>query len=245
MIRRISVGFSLFMLCLGGSLWARSVAVIELFTSEGCSSCPSAEHLLNELVREESSSERAIYPLAFHVDYWNYLGWEDRLADPIFTQRQRDYRQRMRLRSIYTPQMIVNGTNQFVGSDEACARKAIVQALNQPIKTGLVLRLLKNKKGTLKVAYQVAHTEASWQLHVTLVEKMTSNEVQRGENRGRFLKHANVVRILQTVALSSRTQRGEVSLRIPRDLSSDYFVMAYVQDAGTGAIVGAQDLKLF
>src|SRR5690242_801257 len=106
----------------------RRPVVVELFTSEGCSSCPPADALLAELVSKQPIDDVQIIPLAFHVDYWNNLGWMDRFSAPKFTQRQRDYGQAMKLRSIYTPQMVVNGHEEFVGSDREAAQKAIAQA---------------------------------------------------------------------------------------------------------------------
>src|SRR5258706_10393726 len=92
------------------------IAVIELFTSEGCSSCPPADALLAEILRDARGKNLAIYPLAFHVDYWDHLGWRDPYSDPAYSARQRGYSRTFHRDSIYTPQMIINGVSEFVGS---------------------------------------------------------------------------------------------------------------------------------
>ena len=103
---------------------------MELFTSEGCSSCPPANALLERITQRTRKQGLRVYPLSFHVDYWNELGWKDPFSDTAYTRRQRQYGQAMALSSIYTPQMIVNGTDQFVGHRQAIADKSIGKALN-------------------------------------------------------------------------------------------------------------------
>ncbi|MEL7087271.1 MAG: DUF1223 domain-containing protein, partial [Planctomycetota bacterium] len=104
-------------------------AVVELFTSEGCSSCPPAEAVLNRLDRDARQGHQRIFTLAFHVDYWNRLGWTDPFSDRAYSDRQRDYAVTLRERSIYTPQMVVNGTTGFVGSHARRAGQEIGRAL--------------------------------------------------------------------------------------------------------------------
>src|SRR3954452_5453128 len=94
----------------------KAFAVIELFTSEGCSSCPPADELVSRLLSENKQN---IYILSFHVDYWNRLGWKDSFSDPAFSARQKQYANYLSLDGVYTPQIVVNGEHQFVGSDES------------------------------------------------------------------------------------------------------------------------------
>lgn len=112
------------------------VAVVELFTSEGCSSCPPAEELVAELSRE---AKAGVFLLAFHVDYWNYLGHADRFSTPAHSRRQRDYAKAWKSERVYTPQMVVNGTSEFVGSDGERARREIALALRRPSDVGVTI----------------------------------------------------------------------------------------------------------
>lgn len=105
----------------------RGFALVELFTSEGCSSCPAAEELAARIQQE--SAGKPVYVLAFHVDYWDHQGWKDRYSDPAFSQRQKDYSGWLGTSDIYTPQMVVNGRKEFVGSDEGTLRSALDKAL--------------------------------------------------------------------------------------------------------------------
>lgn len=106
-------------------------AVVELFTSEGCSSCPPADRLLGDFVDDARNNDKRIFALAFHVDYWNYLGWEDIYASSEFSDRQRTYAEALKTNRIYTPQMIVNGNDEFVGSNRNRAKKSIRSALKK------------------------------------------------------------------------------------------------------------------
>ena len=104
-------------------------AVVELFTSEGCSSCPPADKVVAKLLKEHKSN---VYVLGYHVDYWDDLGWKDIFSNNIFTQRQKAYAKAFKLSSVYTPQIVVNGTEQFVGSDEGKLNNAVAKNLQQP-----------------------------------------------------------------------------------------------------------------
>ena len=220
----------------------RSIVVVELFTSEGCSSCPVAEDLLNRLVREGSSENFRVYPLAFHVDYWDYLGFKDRFAQVDFTQRQQEYRGRMFLNSLYTPQIIVNGTQDFVGSNEKEIRKAIINALKKETTLDIDLVLVDNIKSRLTLAYSLSMLKNTWKLITVIVQKQARTDVDKGENRGRSLEHLNVVRAMSEQNLTSKN--GEVAIKIPKLMESSFFIMAYVQDTLTGEIIGAKDLLI-
>lgn len=211
-----------------------SVAVIELFTSQGCSSCPAADKLLSELSKNEN-----IIPLSFHVSYWNYLGWKDPYSSEQFTERQRTYAKKLKLRSIYTPQMIVNGTSEFVGSNRSRAESAVKNAISsQEIR----LNAIEQKQNSVVFNYSISGTIENEWLNVALVERHVKNEVPRGENRGRVLEHDNVVRVFKTLEAS---QSGSVSLTLPGNLNAgNTMVIAYVQKQNTFEITGAAKLAL-
>jgi hypothetical protein len=192
---------------------APPVALVELFTSEGCSSCPPADRLLGELV---DSSDRRIYALAFHVDYWDDLGWPDPFASSTYTARQQTYARAFASREMYTPQMIVNGTEGFTGSDRDRAETAIHEALSQPSTLRLDLHPRWTAAGALTVDYEVSEAPPAASLVVALVEHRTLTHVLRGENAGRTLRHENVVRSLATASLE--VARGSVTVDLPRAL---------------------------
>ena len=158
---------------------ASGFAVVELFTSEGCSSCPPADKLLAELAHRPG-----VYALEFHVDYWNSLGWRDPYSAAAYTQRQQAYGD-----DIYTPQMVVNGTNLFVGSNRQRAEAAIDQALAAAPRVTLTVQ--RQDRG---ISYQADHAPEGARLCVAVVDAHQTSKVTRGENEGRTLEHARVVR---------------------------------------------------
>jgi hypothetical protein len=211
-------------------------AVVELFTSEGCSSCPPADKLLSELVADAQKTGKRIYPLAFHVDYWNYLGWTDAFSLPAFSQRQKRYADALHATQVYTPQMIVSGKEQFVGSDHVRAMRAIKVALENPATVDVTLRIAPDP---LTVRYEVTNTPKGAVLHIALVERHLESKVTRGENAGRALRHENVVRVFETVRLDE-TNTGKVILNIPSSTKLDNVsVIGFVQDPKTMLILGA------
>jgi hypothetical protein len=221
------------------------VAVVELFTSEGCSSCPAAESLLNELDVEARASRLPVYALAFHVDYWNYLGWIDRFSTKRFADRQRAYAQARDERSVYTPQMIINGRTAFVGSSAAQARSTIAAELAKPAPVSVVVSVKRtpteDRRGPDKrarVSVRVAAAPAGSQLHIALVANDQSSKVTRGENRGRLLVHRGVVRDLHSRAVSDGP--AHTSFDLPSDVSRDQLeVVAFVSDGASLTILGA------
>jgi hypothetical protein len=194
---------------------AHGVAVVELFTSEGCSSCPAADDVLADLSRSPRSPAAGglVFTLAFHVDYWDDLGWPDRFASPELTARQRGYARAFGLRGMYTPQMVVGGTEQFTGSDRDSADAAIARALAHPAPVHLTLRAKKIVPGSFAVDWTATGVPAGEQLSLALVETATSTAVRAGENAGRTLHHANVVRALVSLPLSGPS--GTATLALP------------------------------
>src|SRR4051812_7037792 len=182
----------------------RAPIVVELFTSEGCSSCPPADVLLQKLADDEAGAP--VIALGEHVDYWDHQGWKDRFSSAALTARQQVYAARFNVDSIYTPQMVVDGRAELVGSDAAAARRAIDRAAAQP--HGLV-RISLDADGsgtrssrlavTIAVAELPAVSRGGADLVVAITEDQLWSDVKRGENRGRVLKHAAVVRQLTTI----------------------------------------------
>ena len=215
------------------------IAVVELFTSQGCSSCPPADKLLEEIAASAEKSKLDIYCLSFHVDYWNKLGWTDPFSDAGYTNRQREYSQELNLRSIYTPQMIVNGTKQFVGSDRAIAKQAIATALAEKPTVTIELEATAKVK-TIAVAYKLSNAPQGAILNVAWTQAEATSNPNRGENNGRKLHNINIVRDFQTVNLDNT--KGDATLT--RHDVKIGTVIAYVQEANTGRILGASSYNI-
>ena len=195
-----------------------SPAVVELFTSEGCSSCPSADALLATYAQKGD-----VILLSEHVDYWNRLGWKDRFSSALFSNRQSAYARRFNLDSVYTPQAIVNGEAQFVGSDEAALRRALDRATTKATVT------LAPMEHGYHIASTGVNVPADLVLAVVLPPQTT--RVERGENGGRTLTHVGVVRELK---LLGPAEKG-YDVALPQGAS----LVAFVQARGYGRILGA------
>jgi hypothetical protein len=230
---------------------ANGVAIVELFTSEGCSSCPPADELLAKLVENSRAkaapdAARRVYPLAFHVDYWNSLGWRDRFSDAAFSQRQQQYASASKSDRIYTPQMIVNGTTEFVGSDAAAAKRAIAEAQSHAADVEVKLSpTASNPRNAYAVECDVddvSRLPEGAVLNVALVERGLETAVKHGENGGRTLKHDNVVRWFTTVAPK---KHDAIRIPLPDDLRRENAsIIAYVQQKGPGGVLGATAMDL-
>ncbi|MEO0514670.1 MAG: DUF1223 domain-containing protein [Planctomycetota bacterium] len=221
-------------------------AVVELFTSEGCSSCPPAERLLNQINQDHGAEGERVFVLAFHVDYWNRLGWTDPFSDPAYAQRQREYAAAFNNRSIYTPQMVVNGQAEFVGSRAAEAHRQIRQTrqADRPADVGVGLKVRRDADTqTLHIDWQIDHVIDGTALQFAVVEDGLVTDVTRGENRGKTLEHDGVVRVFYT--LQPEGTRGFFTLNHPDDLQPKRAaVVAFLQDLNTMKIIGAHRVAL-
>lgn len=215
------------------------VAVVELFTSQGCNSCPPADAALRQIASVADDNELPVYVLSFHVDYWNRLGWTDPYSDASYSARQRAYASASGSKRVYTPQMIVSGRTEFLGSDKSKAHEAITKALGRRSLSKVSLTVSKlSGSGNLGVSYEVNGSREGRLLNVAIVETPRANKVDRGENGGRTLQHVNVVRAFETVRLDDAA--GQVELKLPEELDVEHAeVIAYVQDPKTLAITGA------
>lgn len=215
-------------------------AVVELFTSEGCSSCPPADALLSEIHADAVKRVRSVYTLAFHVDYWDRLGWADPFGDKTHSQRQRDYAKAFDSERVYTPQMIVNGTEEFVGSDRERARRAIDAALKQrPLAKIYLDATFTKDERAVAIDYSVNEAPVPMVLNIALVESGLVSKVERGENKGKTLRHDNVVRAFEVVP-PEKIRKGRVTLRLPKSLLlENAAIVAYLQKQSDRAVAGA------
>ncbi len=208
-------------------------ALVELFTSEGCSSCPPADEAIGRL----KGSKYNVYVLSFHVDYWNYLGWKDAFSNAEYSIRQQEYGALFHLNSIYTPQIIVNGKTQFVGSDETRLRQSIESSLKEAPAAEIYLKIQSSNISEVNVSWNTPPT-AGLTMHIALVQKFTKDFIQRGENKGQTLNHYFTVRDFQSVGALAGS--GISRLSIPTGLqNSDCLIVAFLQDPKTGYITGA------
>ena len=223
-------------------LKAPPFAVVELFTSEGCSSCPPADRLASQIYKSYKSQNKPVFVLAFHVDYWDYIGWKDRFAKHEFSERQHLYGEKFNLGSIYTPQMIVNGETQFVGSDSEAAENAIKDVLKTNSQYGISMEVSWVDSKQLKIKYNLTSAPENAVINIALVEKNLSTDVKRGENSGRKLEHDNVVREFDT---SIAKEKSERKLRVAEDITlTNSTLIAYVQDKNSFKILGAVSSSL-
>jgi hypothetical protein len=168
------------------SAGAEPRAVLELFTSQGCSSCPAADKLLGELAKDPS-----LVPLTLAVDYWDYLGWKDTLALKGHTARQRAYASARGDRDVYTPQMVVNGISHVLGSDKAAIERAIDQSRKQALVIGIQASVAGDK---LTVSVPAKDGGAAGEIWLCPITKTVPVKIGRGENRGTTITYTNVVR---------------------------------------------------
>lgn len=214
---------------------SKGFAVLELFTSEGCSSCPPADELI-EKIRQDNKN-RQIYILAFHVDYWDHQGWKDKFSEHRFSERQRQYASWLGLRTIYTPQLVINGTTEHVGSDQGPILRTISRELDKPSADTLALEA-KVEAGKLKVQYEGVGEE----LVLALVQRSAHTNVKAGENSGRSLSHVQIVRGLQHVSMSSRKN---ISMDLPKDFNENgWELIGFVQQRTDGHITAAARVDL-
>ena len=211
------------------------IAVVELFTSEGCSSCPPADELLAGIAADAKKSGRAVYCLSFHVDYWDDLGWKDRFSARAFTKRQQDYARLLNISTVYTPQIVVNGSSEFLGSDRKKADKSIEVALARKAEAGIALKAAADGQ-RIAVEYKVTGAPAGTVLCLAWTEAEARSAPDRGENAGQKLRHRNTVRDFQVIELTAPAG-GKASLK-RLDVKSGT-VIAFVQHAKTGQVIGA------
>jgi hypothetical protein len=202
----------------------RTPVLVELFTSEGCSSCPPADALLAKLDQSQPINGADIIVLGEHVDYWDGQGWHDRFSSHQYTERQNEYCGRLHVDSSYTPQMIVDGTDQFVGNDAAHAVRAIQHAAQTPkIKLVISQPVVDGQKVSASVSSPAPMATKKADLYAALVDPKDTTEVRGGENGGHRLQHAGVVRSLQRVGKLKDLGAGPISfsLNAPTDAKPD------------------------
>jgi hypothetical protein len=220
----------------------RGFAVVELFTSEGCSSCPPADAVVAKIQKE--SEGKPIYILAYHVDYWNRLGWKDAFSSADYSDRQKQYAAWLHSTDgIYTPQIVVNGKTEFVGSEENTLRSNLKTDLATNALSHISLSNIQTDGQKIKLQYQTGGITQNAVLQLAVVQRSAQTEVKAGENNGRTLSHVQIVRALQTVKLKHADGTAEIS--VPKEVNiHGAELIAFLQDSTNGAITGAAKADL-
>jgi hypothetical protein len=223
----------------------RRAVVVELFTSEGCSSCPPADELLGRLRQDLSAKNIQVIPLGFHVDYWNSLGWKDRFSSAEFTQRQEQYTHALKVDGPYTPEMVVNGEVEFVGNDAGQAQRTIRQQASELETAQIKIAPAGADQLTIQVKGP-AESSGNALVMLAITEDNLSTQVGSGENGGRKLHHAAVVRELQELGmLHNGIMETTVPLKLEKDWKhNDLRAVVFVQQGPSGKIEGAASVAL-
>jgi hypothetical protein len=221
----------------------RVPVLAELFTSEGCSSCPPADALLMKLDKMQPVAGAQIIVLSEHVDYWNYLGWSDPYSSAQFTQRQGMYTHALMAES-YTPQIVIDGRSEVLGSDEKAIQTAVAKSAVRP-KTAvrIVSAKLDDKEAVVSIAVGAASAKAD--VWVAVADDRDQSSVRRGENKGRSLNHVAVVRSLGKVGNVTKAAGFEKTVRVPLAAQSEGMrVVVFVAESG-GPVLGSavQELR--
>jgi hypothetical protein len=219
--------------------------LVELFTSEGCSSCPPADRFLEKLDRQPIPGAEMIV-LSEHVDYWNHIGWKDPYSAHSYSERQSAYSRRFGLDSVYTPQMIVDGASEFVGSNTRIADSAFAKALATP-KIPVRLSLISARPQGLLAHLDAGVLEPSFgtreaEVYIALALNRAESQVSSGENAGHRLAHVAVVRQLTKVGVMKQTQglSKDIQLNLePASASGNLRLIAFVQEPRQGRVLGA------
>ena len=225
-----------------------SVTIVELFTSEGCSSCPPADALLREINLKQTGAGQLIVGISEHVTYWNNLGWKDPYSAPGFTDRQTTYASRLSPEGPYTPQMVVNGRDQFVGSDGAALERALRDDAGRDHLALSIVSSSATASG-VNVKFAVAgHLQKPVEIVAVLTDDKDRSNVLRGENGGRLLDHVSVARSMTHVATIEQDVEESVHVPLPDGFQlgggAGHHLILFAQEPHQGAILGATTMPL-
>jgi hypothetical protein len=250
-MRRSGLLFAVALAIASGGLQAAppTPVIVELFTSEGCSDCPPADTLLEKLIATQPIAGAEVIGLGQHVDYWDRLGWKDRFSSAALTSRQQLYQTRFGTESTYTPQMVVDGRAEFVGSDASAARRAIEKTLAAPHgRMHLDVAMSAAVQVTVSDLPPLPRGDRA-DIIVMVTERGLSTDVTRGENQGKVLAHAPVVRYLATIghipdgASGGTASAGGIALA-PDWRRDRLAVVAFVQQQRGRAILASASAPL-
>ncbi|MES2005919.1 MAG: DUF1223 domain-containing protein [Bacteroidota bacterium] len=216
-----------------------AIVVMELFTSQGCSSCPPADALLAEYAK---GNDMRIMPLSFHVDYWDRLGWTDPFSNRMYSERQQWYSSHLPKGSVYTPQLIVNGRNEAIGSNRNTIGKLVQQELKAAAPGEIVIDEITVGKNMINFHYTTNVTTQDAVLNVALIQREATTQIKAGENEGVTLTNHNIVRSFITQPVS---KEGTGIVNLPASFkASEYALVLYTQGRKDISITAAVKREL-
>jgi hypothetical protein len=233
---------------MAGSALAQKAVLVELFTSEGCSSCPPADALLKLVNGSQTNGGQLVVGISEHVTYWNSLGWSDPYSSPAYTERQNAYSERFHLEGPYTPQMVINGAEQIVGSDRAALLQAVEKEDAESPRMSLRIVSLSVAANTLTVNLATSGDvpKQGADLMAVLADDSDRSNVLRGENSGRLLAHVAVARSITRVAKVKTA--GDLTVQIPIPASfqatQGHHLILFAQTPGNGRVLGTDTKPL-
>lgn len=215
----------------------KNIAVLELFTSQGCSSCPPADKLLGTYTAKEN-----VIPLSFHVDYWDRLGWKDPFSSKEYSARQYMYASALKS-EVYTPQLIINGQEEMIGSDANKIGTALQKVFSETPDARLFIKKAESHDGKIDVSFSLSGDISNSLLNIAVVENKTATSVKAGENGGVMLTDYNVVRDFATIRKFNEGENN-VSIDIPVSSAPGNRTLAlYIQRSNTNKILAADKLE--
>ncbi|HET7119115.1 MAG TPA: DUF1223 domain-containing protein [Hanamia sp.] len=210
-----------------------NVAVLELFTSQGCSSCPPADKLIGTY-----TSKTNVIPLSFHVDYWDRLGWKDPFSSKEYSRRQYMYASALKA-EVYTPQLIINGQAEMVGSNAGKISSTLIKIFSEKPDATLAIQRVEPANGKINIKYNVAGNTQNSLLNIAVIEKKTVTPVKTGENGGATLTDYNVVRNFKTID-SIGSGENMASIDIPSSVDpKNMAIVLFLQEKGNNKITAA------
>jgi hypothetical protein len=233
---------------MAASAAAQKAVLVELFTSEGCSSCPPADALLRLVNGSQTNKGQLVVGISEHVTYWDSLGWSDPFSSSAYTERQNTYSDRFHLEGPYTPQMVINGTEQIVGSDRAGLLRAVEKEDAESPRMSLHIVSLNVAGSTLTVNFSTSGDLPAQgaDLIAVLADDSDQSSVLRGENSGRTLVHVAVARSITRIAKVKAA--GERTAQIPIPVSfqakQGHHLILFAQTPGTGRVLGTDTKPL-
>ena len=220
----------------------QNILLVELFTSQGCSSCPPADEYFSEL-----AENKKLAVLAWHVPYWNYIGWKDPFSSELAEKRQRQYAQKLHTNQIYTPQAVVAARKQYVGSDRRALGKSLRAEMkrNQNDKSAPQLILKQDSEGernfslNIKPAENKNNKKSEFKLSFVVFQSFANTDIKRGENRGKTLREANIVREVKKIGSWDGKAVKKFSFQLPKQKNG----FDVLRDGGVVVIAEPNDLS--
>jgi hypothetical protein len=224
----------------------RTPVLVELFTSEGCSSCPPADALLAKLDELQPVAGVTVIALEEHVDYWDHQGWRDPFSSADFTARQQRYASLLHIESPYTPEMVIDGRSEFVGNDSERAVHELASASRSP-KAPVHVIVKDKSTDRVSLAVNVEATKSSGDVLLAIAETGLASDVARGENAGRNLKHSAVVRKLSAIGKlrSGEAFSAEPLVKLSKQWKPENLrAVVFVEDGASRKVLGAAEVTI-